>query len=143
MAHMLERRGMGLKKLTKGESATAVVRAAQYWNPTGIEIGYLEAYAVEAEGEWDDWGRRSDADGQPGNFFQELFQGAKRCGEAQWFQLVGSVGASDDRMVPLGTFARWTSHSLEAGELFLFANDAPGFYWNNAGELKVRITRIS
>jgi hypothetical protein len=142
MDQVLERRPMALRKLAKGESATAVVRAAQYWNPTGIEIGYLEAYAVEAEGEWEDWGRRSDADGQAGSFIQELFRGAKRCGEAQWFQLVGSVGGSDQRLVPLGTFARWTSRSLEPGELFLFANDAPGFYWNNAGELTVRITRV-
>ena len=133
---------MALRKLEKGESVTAVVRAADYWNPTGIEVGYLEAYAVEAEGEWDDWGRRSDADGQVGNLLQELFQAAKRCPDAQWLQLIGSVGASDERLVPLGTFARWTSRALESGELFLFANDAPGFYWNNSGELKVTITRV-
>ena len=133
---------MTLRKLGKGESDVAVVRAREYWNRTGIEVGYLEAYAFEATGSWDDWGRTTDADGGAGSFLQDLLVAGKRCQQAQWFQLTGSVGASDEHSFALGAHARWTNCSPQTGELLLFANDAPGFYWNNSGEIRVRITRI-
>lgn len=143
MALVLEKARMAIRKLAKGDTCTAVVRAREYWNPTGVEVGYLESYAIEAAGTWEDWGRSTDADGVADGLLQDLLSAAKRCPEAQWFQLVGSVGASEERLFPLGTFAHWTNRTFGAGELFLFANDAPGFYWNNDGELTVRITRIS
>jgi hypothetical protein len=133
---------MALRKLAKGESDTAVVKAREYWNRTGIEVGYLEAYAFEATGSWNDWGRSTDADGGDWGFLQDLLNSGRRCQQAQWFQLIGSVGASDERAFALGAHARWTNRSPETGELLLFANDAPGFYWNNSGEIRVRITRI-
>jgi hypothetical protein len=134
---------MVLKRLAKGESDTTVVKAREYWNRTGIEVGFLEAYAFEAYGTWQDWGRALDADGGASGLVQELLDSGRRCPAAQWFQLTGSVGAADERAFPLGARARWTNRSRGSGELLLFANDAPGFYWNNSGELRGRITRIA
>jgi hypothetical protein len=63
----------------------------------------------------------------------------KRVKEQPWFMLMGSVGPDEQELIPIGdglVFSPKTS-----GRLYLFVNDASGFYKNNKGKAKVVIDR--
>ena len=72
----------------------------------------------------------------------ELPQGLTETeGGAKWFTLCGSVGDSDDRAFVIGnTLSNFSPE--DSGELCAFANDLDGYYGNNSGYLKIRVTAV-
>ena len=79
------------------------------------------------------------------------FNFSKRYEEYPWFSLVGVVADGGNPM-PDGTPPKHTSFLIgtkrvfkpkKSGYLYAFANDAWGFYNNNHGAIKLRVTRVS
>lgn len=134
-----------MEKLRIGETRAAIlVDATQRWNPTGLLVGPGESYRVQASADrWYDAGIPADADGQPGNFIQKLFEWLIRCKQATWFQLVAALGQSDKWLFPLGRDACLTIPDGAESELTLFANDVSFMYGNNSGSISIRITRLA
>ncbi|MEO5328553.1 MAG: DUF2235 domain-containing protein [Magnetococcus sp. THC-1_WYH] len=68
----------------------------------------------------------------------------RRCLRANWFEVVAAVGldGQPQRIVPVDGTLR-TLQPTTSGELFLFANDHPKKYGNNAGSIKVTIKRTA
>lgn len=114
------------------------------WNSTGIQVAPGESYRIQASSDlWYDAGIPADANGQSGNFFQRPFKWLIRCKQAQWFQLVGALGHSDNQLFALGMDAQLTVSAGANAELTLFANDVSFMYCNNSGSIRVSITRIA
>lgn len=63
----------------------------------------------------------------------------KRVRSAHWYELTGAVGNPFRQTFAIGR-KRTVTIDVD-GELYLFANDAPGRYDNNYGSLRVRVTR--
>ena len=94
------------------------------------------------EGLYQRWTNRSGAD----------WPGTKRYRDAPWFALVGMVANQDDTRAdstpPLGETFR-IGRGIDrfspsrSGYLYCYANDAWGFYGNNRGSVRLRVTRLS
>jgi hypothetical protein len=97
-------------------------------------------YEIKADGTWTDASRNCGPDGYPrGNFFQELFRGLRRSPTNQWFALMGTLDGSGDTIFLIGPHATYVP--TRKGELVCFANDVPGFYWNNTGFISLSVKR--
>ncbi len=79
----------------------------------------------------------------PEGFSYRLFRKHLRVPSKPYFYLCGLVDDGTD----VHTFAigKQPLHGWKApatGKLYLFANDVPGFYWNNRGEMIVIVERL-
>lgn len=139
--------------LLPGQSVEVRVYARDYWNETGVylEAGRQYAFAVvDARQTWLDWTRQADANGYRGNLLQRLAGRLKRVPEANWFCLCGAVAdalmpsvAGDPPPITQFAIGIGRTHACrQGGYLYLFANDVPGFYFNNRGSLLVRISCV-
>jgi hypothetical protein len=63
----------------------------------------------------------------------------KRVRSAHWYELTGAVGNPFRQTFAIG-MKQMVTIKVD-GELYLFANDAPGHYDNNYGSLRVSVTR--
>lgn len=125
--------------LTVGESLQMTVKARSHWNDSGLDINQNgdESYLFEPklEDRWSDAEIEADAAGFCA-FPLPVPDFMKRVPDARWFELVASVGKDD------GFVIRKQPVQLKGkGRLYLFANDADGFYANNSGSIRVTITR--
>jgi hypothetical protein len=119
----------------------AKIDAGRYWNHTGIMLEAGATYELVAAGIWIDAGLSCDPDGYArGNFIQDLFKCLRRSPRHQWFTLMGSIGCHHETIFPIGSYTTYVAR--KTGELVCFANDVPGFYWNNKGVIELKATRI-
>jgi hypothetical protein len=156
-------------RLTVGGHKSVPVRAARWWNDSGLEVLEGEIYRLEAEGEWSDAGIRSTAAGYTLPLLA-LFTWARRARDANWFSLIAAVHPERGLAAvepSAGNFVTGWMESLRrhvqsldrasqltdigarqdlaigrAGHLYLFANDAYFAYCNNEGTVSVGITRL-
>lgn len=156
-------------RLAVGDHKPVPVRAALWWNDSGLEVLEGEIYALAADGEWSDAGIRSTAAGYTLPLLA-LFTWARRARDATWFSLVAAVHPAPGLAAVepsagnfvTGWIESWRRHvqSLDrasqltdigarrdltigrAGHLYLFANDAYFTYCNNDGTVSVSITRL-
>jgi len=132
--------GLSLESVGQNQSESVIeVQANQLYQPTGITVSKGETYAITAEGEWQDADfHPSDANGFNG-FTAPMFFGMllKSMPSQHYMKLCGKIGS---RKFPIGTSTIVTVK--RTGELLLFPNDAKGFFDNNSGTMKVKITRI-
>ena len=124
-------------RLSINEPKTVLVCSGKFWNDTEIEIQNGDQYKFEATGKWRDLLFPADADGYT-NFYMRLFDKHKRAKNDKWFALIGSVNKSDYFLIGKHKEMSFT----ETGNLYCFANDVPGFYWNNSGHLTLVVTRL-
>ncbi len=124
--------------LEPNQSLKHEILARKPWNETELDVLPGETYLFTAEGEWTDWLFKTDANGYA-NYYMNLYNRLKRVGDAKWFELIGSLDKVN--FYRIGKKNNITFQ--EAGKLSLFANDAPGFYWNNSGKIIVTIIRIA
>ena len=131
--------------------------AAQFWNDGGLRI--------DAEGYEAFYDAVSNCYVALGRCRPHLKK-RRRFRDANWFSLLCAVGdfvrpltqvapgaEVDARFLPLDESRLQETifhvgHSFEfrannTGQLICFANDAHTLYWNNVGQLKVRVTRLS
>ena len=127
-----------------GETTTVPIRARAYWNDTGIAVRIGEHYRLRAEGSWRDFLITSGPDGYETPWYslgQRLASPLRRVPNARWFALIGAVRGAERRPFVIG---RETETVIPAaGTLKCFANDVPGFYWNNCGAIYLSIERLS
>ena len=131
-----------------------VVFAYKKFNHTGILFEKGNSYKIEVIGDhrWHDGGIR-ELNGEGWNrdteelgwreipiAAMEPFRRVTSNG-AQWFTLCGSIGDDDKTAFVIGnSLARYDA--THSGEFCAFANDLDGYYGNNTGKLKIRVTLI-
>lgn len=128
------------KEVNVASATTAEIDAYEYWNRTGLIVTKGTRYSYKTEGEWNDASNRCDADGwvpKWGEPWVRLLYFKRERGEPL-FKLMGAVDKNRPYIV-LGTKGSFIAPA--SGELFCFANDVPGFYWNNSGKIKLEIVR--
>lgn len=130
--------------LNVGDSRTTEVAARRFWNDTGIHVDVGQCYRFDAAGAWTDLFICCDANGYPTPWYsllQRAGQSLRRLPQEDWFTLIGAVRSPEDcRYFKVGSEKEVRIPGT--GQLSFFANDAPGFYWNNSGMLRVTCQRI-
>jgi hypothetical protein len=117
------------------------VDARLYWKDTELDVRAGDVLIVAASGQWTDLTYTCGPGGYPAPAYMRLFDGLRRCPQARWFELVGCVGKDLKNSFPIGE--RRTVTAPASGRLYLYANDVPGFYWNNRGSLSVSVTKAA
>ncbi|MGJ7518040.1 hypothetical protein ACSFE6_27340 [Pseudomonas baetica] len=124
-----------------GQISHATIYARVPWNDTRIDLIEGGLYRFTADGTWWDLVIRTDADGYPTKGWpQRHFESRRVLPDALWFCLLGVIANKEGTAFVMGR-----SGEVEAqgnGRLFCCANDAPGFYFNNFGKLRLEVTRI-
>jgi hypothetical protein len=134
-----------------GEARPAVVDARCPWNASGVLLEAGARYRVTASKrpghDWVDDANpsRLDTGWERWRWFGRLVQPRARAPHLPMYALVAAQGATHQRL-SLAVAAGGVDALVPAGEtpveLFLFANDWPGFYGNNQGCLDVTLQRI-
>lgn len=117
----------------------ARIEAKPLWNATGIRLEQGHLYRLRATGEWIDWYIRCGPEGHDA-WLLRAFGGWRRAPAHRWFELIGAIDRKLD-----GAFAIGRDRELVAfasGELTCFANDAPGFYFNNRGFVDLEVVLL-
>lgn len=131
--------------LKVAERITVDVVARCYWNNTALHVTAGQRYQFVAVGAWTDLLVRCGADGYPTPWWslpQWIAQGFRRLPKENWFVLAGAVRAEENnRYFVVGTGREIRMPAT--GQLAFFANDVPGFYWNNFGAIRLEIARLS
>jgi len=123
-----------------GESVTSEIRARSFWNKTGIQLVASQRHLMTVSGDWVDFFMRHDADGDPSSsWYLRLFESKRRLPRENWFVLAGALDSDPATAFLIGSQCEYTAPA--AGELTCFANDVPGFYWNNWGHVILTVTR--
>jgi hypothetical protein len=130
----------GPMKLIPGQNVTVTIEAKPFNNLTNVWFESGAVYDLKATGTWFDAGRPSGPNGYPdGNFLQNLASWLRRLPDRNWFILLGVAEPKNTPFV-IGTNAIYQAQ--QSGQLICFANDVPGFYWNNTGALRLTIARV-
>lgn len=124
-----------------GDEASFVVRARSVWGDTELDLVKGASYEFTANGEWVDFFIRCDAAGYPGLRYQNWLRRSLRVPGAQWFALCGAVDRDLEKSFVIGS--RLVYPAKSAGRLYCFANDVPGWYWNNWGSINVTAKRLA
>ena len=139
------------RQLEVGEKFAIDVIARRYWNDTGLQVTAGQRYQLAARGTWVDFYIPCGADGYqaPGWLLRgplglptRFTQALRRAPEGNWFVLVGAVRAAGDCQCFIAGSSREVRMPA-SGQLAFFANDVPGFYWNNFGSVRLEITRFA
>ena len=124
------------------EVVSAKVAARALWNRTGIQLLEGEKYLLEADGKWVDWFIPHGPEGDPSDsFYMRVFESYRRIKHENWFTLIGALNSDISTAFRIG--AKCTYRAVSSGELTCFANDVEGFYWNNRGEVVIKVARIA
>lgn len=130
-----------LKKLQVNEVFAANVKAnSQNKDNSSLEVSRGELYnffVPKGEYWYDFFFIRSTASGFNFPFFRQKLKQP----QARYFELCGEIiENSSSRSFIIGEQLN-NFECTESGSLILFANDVPGFYFNNRGSIRVWITR--
>lgn len=107
------------------------------WNDTGIDVRQGQRVHITASGEWTD----DMIDTSPAGFEiprLKPFRWARRLPSAPWFCLCATVGQMKKPIHRIGNGDEFFAG--RDGRLYLFANDAWLFYFNNHGKIDATIT---
>lgn len=99
-------------------------------------------YFFRASGYWCDAWNRCDANGYDRGYMNR-FKDRLRCkaSDATWFTLIAGIARSQASVFAVGDGSRWRDGWVApaSGPLTCFANDSPGFYWNNLFSVDLEI----
>ncbi|MGE8064808.1 hypothetical protein [Pseudomonas sp. NPDC089569] len=122
----------------------AEIDSKQYWNDVPLPLQAGTRYYLRATGEWLDWHNPGDANG----YDKSSMNWAKgllrfQAPQATWFTLIGSIDRQRKSLFIIGDGSRWKEGWVapQSGQLSCYANDVPGFYWNNKGTVTLEIWR--
>ena len=129
---------------TYGQSVE--ICACRPWNRSGIRVEEGQEYLfaiVEQSEKWID----GDAKATPENgwedglynFVGRLASFKKRSDKTNWYALVGAIDQSDQH-----SFAVFPRSVVipKSGELYFYANDMEGRYFNNRGIIHLKVIRV-
>jgi len=137
-----------LQRLQPGESREYLVLSAAHYNYTRLQLEQGATYRIEApDGQtWLDGGIECGPEGWTTEQlpwlkekFVKAFEDNRRKPDANWFELVGSLGDDDETLFRIGKGVDYTPP--RAAELCLFANDLKSKYDNNEGSIRVVVSR--
>jgi hypothetical protein len=122
-----------------GESVTVQIRARKFWNKTGIRLVAGQRHLMTSNGHWVDFFIPHGPDGDPSDSrYLRLFESKRRLPRENWFLLAGGLDSNPSTAFRIGSRCEYTV--VGTGELTCFANDVPGFYWNNWGHVTLTVT---
>ena len=142
-----------LDSLNVNDSKIVPVYAYRKFNHSRIYFNKDEKYKLEVvavEG-WRDGGIKNlDGNGWDRDDVQLGFkewaikwkESSRRVPDADWFTLCGSIGDDDKTAFKIGQ-GPMDYTAAHSGKFCAFANDLDGYYGNNSGKLKIKITRIA
>jgi hypothetical protein len=128
-------------KLNLGSDIEGIpIMAGEYWNDTKIDMDTGERYMLTASGRWLDFFIPSSPDGysSPLSSIKSLNR-LLRHPTGKLFSLIGCLDRRVEQQFIIGRGV--TFDSEVSGRLYCFANDVPGFYWNNWGHIALTIKR--
>jgi hypothetical protein len=141
------------KKLNIGEAEKFTVDSKRLFNWSGVylERGAYYTFEPEAGKTWKDASIECDTKGWKTEELSwlkenivEHFEDNRRCPDADWFELIGTIGDDDSKLFRIGKGGpNKTYQAVDSGELYAFANDLISKYGNNEGSIDVTITRVS
>jgi hypothetical protein len=126
------------------------VYARDYWNAPGIYVEAGKTYRLTATGSWQDSQITHGPAGGHGGWralYLSLFTWVRRAPHANWLTLMASI-ASGQASNTSNDMNRFPTYVIAAGGvirpevsgyLYLWANDATGFYGNNRGAVQVTL----
>jgi uncharacterized protein (DUF2235 family) len=108
--------------------------------PVWIEAGQYYVVHVETTEEWKD----NDLPAGPGGLTQtpawmEKNRTARRIKDQPWYALMASIGPDEEEVIAIGSGR--SIRPRTTGRLYLFVNDAYGFYGNNHGKATIAVER--
>jgi hypothetical protein len=118
------------------------VYARKRYNRTGIQLMAGRRYSMTASGEWFDREFPYGPDGGPaGNFFQKIFEWARRRRTEPWFVLTGTIDEDNATAFRIGSELEGYK-ATKSGELTCYANDVWLAYGNNSGSVSMSVRQI-
>lgn len=123
-------------KLAVNQEISVTICARRFWNSTELEVTAGESYSFTAIGTWRDLFEDCDANGYT-NRYIGLFQKMMRAKSCNCFALVGSIDKRSNFQIGVNKNMSFQTN----GTLYCYANDVPGFYWNNSGYVSLVIKR--
>ena len=125
-----------------GQTAYVCVRADRLWNDSDVDVALGQTYnfTVPAGEKWRDWRPPCGADGYSSALWLRPWEIIRRVPEANWLQLVATVGRSTRPSMVVGSKLIDFSPSFP-GRLYFFANCLTGLHWRNKGMIAVRVMR--
>lgn len=142
------------KELRVGEEATFRVDAPDLYSWTGVRLvrGGQYLFRIPPGQEWTDASIECGPDGwrteEELSFFKgkliKFTEGWRRHPEANWFEVIGAVGKSDDHLFRIGdgSKAERPFVSMRNDGLYAFANDIRSMYDNNKGTVNITVRRV-
>ena len=140
------------KSLAINESAQFIVGSAEKYSWSGIKLEKDAHYqfTIADDQQWKDGditcsptGWKSEELPWYKETVVELMEGKRRCPDANWFELIGSLDEGGD-LFRIGRGGSHASYQAKKdGMLYAFANDLKAMYFNNHGEIQVTVTRLA
>ncbi len=152
--HLVRGRFPGID-LAVGDTRTVTVHARLKFSPTGFRVEAGQEYLIQVDEtqRWVDGGIPCGPDGWtraqvelgPKEFFIWAKESDRRVPEANWYELIATMGRDDPNPVRVLQYARdkLPIRASRSGELFFYANDLDSRYGNNMGAIKVLIQRTA
>jgi hypothetical protein len=137
------------ERLNVAESKTTKICACNPWNHSGIQVQEGQQYLFEISKitNWIDGSVISNPiDGWNGWFNRVIgfFSGfLKRSDKVDWYALAGNVGLDEKNSFALFNKGSNIVAIQKNGDLYIYANDMTGRYFNNQGKLFLTITRLN
>ncbi len=128
--------------LPVGKSRSFHICAANPHNRSGILLVEHGRYRIDATAKdgWDDWYLGDLPINGHDPAWLAWGRKLRACPEQRWFELTGSLVGRRDICFPIDESV--VIRAPASGELEVFANDIPFLYWNNSGDVTVRVTRM-
>ena len=115
---------------------TLTVSPKVWWVDTSVDVQAGRPLVLSASGRWTDAGIASGPDGWD-RWFMAPGRLIRRVRGAKWLALMGAIDRREDTAFLIGS--SWRGAAPASGRLWVFANDAKGFYWNNDGHVDLTI----
>lgn len=132
-----------MRRLEPGERAAFTVLARRRWNDSSVFLEAGRGYRLTVADivDWKDWWLEADPEtgvrSPPAWLEWPPVRRLRRVPTAPLLALVGCIGRDPSTAFRIGRGREYAPATT--GELSAFANDVPGFYWNNSGQLTLAV----
>jgi hypothetical protein len=123
-----------------GDQHSFAIYARSFWNDSGIDLVDAATYEFSAQGSWTDLFIPCGPGGYSGFLYQKKLDSLLRLPGVNWLSLCGALDQDGQTAFLIGQAFRYSTE--RPGRLYCFANDVPGWYWNNFGCVKVMVKRV-